>query len=135
MFANGSVTIPVMATSLCGSSFFQIKDILKGALRFNQSQLEAEENEEITIADDHYTSTAAAETALSTTNHLSVNQPGGETRQSRDSHLDGSENEREEEPVRTPPEPQVGSSLLEMLKEGTTIQRSFHAGLVLNCIS
>uniref|UniRef100_A0A3B4TM97 TBC1 domain family member 5 n=1 Tax=Seriola dumerili TaxID=41447 RepID=A0A3B4TM97_SERDU len=36
----------------------QIKDILKGALRFNQSQLEAEENEEITIADDHYTSTA-----------------------------------------------------------------------------
>uniref|UniRef100_A0A7N6BUZ7 TBC1 domain family member 5 n=1 Tax=Anabas testudineus TaxID=64144 RepID=A0A7N6BUZ7_ANATE len=39
----------------------QIKDILKGALRFNQSQLEAEENEEITIADDHYTSTAAAE--------------------------------------------------------------------------
>uniref|UniRef100_A0A668A7E6 TBC1 domain family member 5 n=1 Tax=Myripristis murdjan TaxID=586833 RepID=A0A668A7E6_9TELE len=37
----------------------QIKDILKGALRFNQSQLEAEENEEITIADDHYTSMAA----------------------------------------------------------------------------
>uniref|UniRef100_A0A665WG02 TBC1 domain family member 5 n=1 Tax=Echeneis naucrates TaxID=173247 RepID=A0A665WG02_ECHNA len=47
----------------------QIKDILKGALRFNQSQLEAEENEEITIADDHYTSTAAAETSLSTRNH------------------------------------------------------------------
>uniref|UniRef100_A0A7N6A5S8 TBC1 domain family member 5 n=1 Tax=Anabas testudineus TaxID=64144 RepID=A0A7N6A5S8_ANATE len=43
----------------------QIKDILKGALRFNQSQLEAEENEEITIADDHYTSTAAAEGCLS----------------------------------------------------------------------
>uniref|UniRef100_A0A3Q3EIU3 TBC1 domain family member 5 n=1 Tax=Labrus bergylta TaxID=56723 RepID=A0A3Q3EIU3_9LABR len=36
----------------------QIKDILKGSLRFNQSQLEAEENEEITIADDHYTSSA-----------------------------------------------------------------------------
>uniref|UniRef100_A0A3Q3K990 TBC1 domain family member 5 n=1 Tax=Monopterus albus TaxID=43700 RepID=A0A3Q3K990_MONAL len=35
----------------------QIKDILKGELRFNQSLLEAEENEEITIADDHYTST------------------------------------------------------------------------------
>ncbi|KAL0166531.1 hypothetical protein M9458_038375, partial [Cirrhinus mrigala] len=33
-----------------------IKDILKGALRFNQSQLESEENEEITIADDHYCS-------------------------------------------------------------------------------
>uniref|UniRef100_A0A7N8YAU9 TBC1 domain family member 5 n=1 Tax=Mastacembelus armatus TaxID=205130 RepID=A0A7N8YAU9_9TELE len=48
----------------------QIKDILKGALRFNQSQLEAEENEEITIADDHYTSTAAAETALSVASSL-----------------------------------------------------------------
>ncbi|MBN3297998.1 TBCD5 protein, partial [Amia calva] len=36
----------------------QIKDILKGSLRFNQSQLEAEENEEITIADDHYCSSA-----------------------------------------------------------------------------
>lgn len=34
----------------------QIKDILKGSLRFNQSQLEAEENEEITIEDDHYCS-------------------------------------------------------------------------------
>ncbi|XP_027728033.1 TBC1 domain family member 5 isoform X1 [Vombatus ursinus] len=36
----------------------QIKDILKGSLRFNQSQLEAEENEQITIADDHYCSSA-----------------------------------------------------------------------------
>ncbi|KAG9331258.1 hypothetical protein JZ751_019567 [Albula glossodonta] len=35
----------------------QIKDILKGSLRFNQSQLEAEENEQINIADDHYCST------------------------------------------------------------------------------
>lgn len=34
----------------------QIKDILKGSLRFNQSQLEAEENEQITISDDHYCS-------------------------------------------------------------------------------
>ncbi|KAK1172990.1 TBC1 domain family member 5-like isoform X1 [Acipenser oxyrinchus oxyrinchus] len=34
----------------------QIKDILKGSLRFNQSLLEAGENEEITIADDHYCS-------------------------------------------------------------------------------
>lgn len=34
----------------------QIKDILKGSLRFNQSQLESEENEQITIADDHYCS-------------------------------------------------------------------------------
>lgn len=37
-------------------SFKQIKDILKGSLRFNQSQLEAEENEQITIEDDHYCS-------------------------------------------------------------------------------
>ncbi|XP_007529777.2 TBC1 domain family member 5 isoform X2 [Erinaceus europaeus] len=36
----------------------QIKDILKGSLRFNQSQLEAEENEQITIADDHYCASA-----------------------------------------------------------------------------
>ncbi|KAG8442942.1 hypothetical protein GDO86_011670 [Hymenochirus boettgeri] len=34
----------------------QIKDILKGTLRFNQSLLEAEENEEILITDDHYCS-------------------------------------------------------------------------------
>ncbi|KAM9187706.1 TBC1 domain family member 5 isoform 2-T3 [Dugong dugon] len=34
----------------------QIKDILKGSLRFNQSQLEAEENEQINITDDHYCS-------------------------------------------------------------------------------
>lgn len=34
----------------------QIKDILKGSLRFNQSQLEAGENEQITITDDHYCS-------------------------------------------------------------------------------
>ncbi|KAM6899651.1 TBC1 domain family member 5 isoform 2-T2 [Xenentodon cancila] len=91
----------------------QIKDILKGALRFNQSQLEAEENEEITIADDHYTSTAAAETALNTINHLSRHQQEGDTRRSGDSDLDGSvsTDEKEEEPVTTPPEQQVASSL------------------------
>ncbi|XP_028674025.1 TBC1 domain family member 5 isoform X1 [Erpetoichthys calabaricus] len=38
----------------------QIKDILKGSLRFNQSHLEAEENEEITISDDHYCSNSHA---------------------------------------------------------------------------
>uniref|UniRef100_A0A3P8XKX3 TBC1 domain family member 5 n=1 Tax=Esox lucius TaxID=8010 RepID=A0A3P8XKX3_ESOLU len=43
----------------------QIKDILKGALRFNQSQLEAEENEEITIADDHYDQASNAAAASS----------------------------------------------------------------------
>lgn len=39
----------------------QIKDILKGSLRFNQSQLEAEENEQITIADNHYCSSGQAQ--------------------------------------------------------------------------
>ncbi|NP_001192418.2 TBC1 domain family member 5 [Bos taurus] len=39
----------------------QIKDILKGSLRFNQSQLEAEDNEQISISDDHYCSSGAAQ--------------------------------------------------------------------------
>uniref|UniRef100_A0A8C3AKL5 TBC1 domain family member 5 n=1 Tax=Cyclopterus lumpus TaxID=8103 RepID=A0A8C3AKL5_CYCLU len=43
----------------------QVKDILKGALRFNQSQLEAEENEVISIADDHYTTTTQATLTIS----------------------------------------------------------------------
>uniref|UniRef100_A0A8C4E8M5 TBC1 domain family, member 5 n=1 Tax=Dicentrarchus labrax TaxID=13489 RepID=A0A8C4E8M5_DICLA len=96
----------------------QIKDILKGALRFNQSLLEAEENEEITIADDHYTSTAAAETALGAINHHSDHQQQGGNRRSRDSDLDGSvsmdekeEEEEEEQQPMTPPEQQVASSL------------------------
>lgn len=85
----------------------QIKDILKGALRFNQSQLEAEENEEITIADDHYTSTAsAAETVLSSVNH----HPRGGVARMRDAGLDvgASASEREEEEqATTPPRQQV----------------------------
>lgn len=92
----------------------QIKDILKGALRFNQSQLEAEENEEITIADDHYTSTAAAETALSASNHQHDHQKGDCIRQSRDSDLDGSmsmDEKEEEEHQMTSTEQQVTSSL------------------------
>ncbi|XP_071355634.1 TBC1 domain family member 5 isoform X2 [Trachinotus anak] len=92
----------------------QIKDILKGALRFNQSQLEAEENEEITIADDHYTSTAAAETTLSANSHHSGHQQRGNSRRSRDSDLDGSvstDEKDEEEQATTPPEQQVASSL------------------------
>uniref|UniRef100_A0A1A8QL02 TBC1 domain family member 5 n=1 Tax=Nothobranchius rachovii TaxID=451742 RepID=A0A1A8QL02_9TELE len=92
----------------------QIKDILKGALRFNQSQLEAEENEEITIADDHYTSSAsAAKSTLSSVNHYSKKQAGGAGRPSRDSDLDGSmsTDEREEELAATPPNQQVVSSL------------------------
>ncbi|CAG5890830.1 unnamed protein product [Menidia menidia] len=95
----------------------QIKDILKGALRFNQSQLEAGENEEITIADDHYTSTAAAaaETALSAVNHHSgqQQQQGGDGRGGRDSDLEGnaSTDEKDEESGMTLPEQQVASSV------------------------
>ncbi|XP_014851429.1 PREDICTED: TBC1 domain family member 5 isoform X2 [Poecilia mexicana] len=92
----------------------QIKDILKGALRFNQSQLEAEENEEITIADDHYTSTAAAtETSLDSARYHRERLQGGDGTQSRDSYLDrgASADERDEETATTPPEQQVASSL------------------------
>ncbi|XP_062265831.1 TBC1 domain family member 5 isoform X2 [Platichthys flesus] len=94
----------------------QIKDILKGALRFNQSQLEAEENEEITIADDHYTSIAAAEKARAAINHQGDHQQKESSRLSRDSDLDGSvsrdekeEQEQEQEQATTPPEQQVVS--------------------------
>lgn len=105
-------------TSACGFLSSQIKDILKGALRFNQSQLETEENEEITIADDHYT-TAAAESALSInshhSDHHSDHQQHGGSRQSRDSDLDGSgsmdEKEEDEQPM-TPLEQQVNSRLV-----------------------
>ncbi|XP_007562722.1 TBC1 domain family member 5 isoform X2 [Poecilia formosa] len=92
----------------------QIKDILKGALRFNQSQLEAEENEEITIADDHYTSTAAAtETSLDSARYHRERLQGGDGTQSRDSYLDrgASTDERDGETTTTPPEQQVASSL------------------------
>ncbi|XP_015229676.1 PREDICTED: TBC1 domain family member 5 [Cyprinodon variegatus] len=92
----------------------QIKDILKGALRFNQSQLEAEENEEITIADDHYTSTAAAaDTSLNSMHQQSGHQQGEDGRRSRDSYLEGSvsADEKEEEPTTTPPEQQMASYL------------------------
>lgn len=87
----------------------QIKDILKGALRFNQSQLEAEENEEITIADDHYTSTASAsQTAPSSANRRPQE---GDTHQ-RDSCPDvgagtRDEEEEEEEQAATAPQQQV----------------------------
>uniref|UniRef100_A0A8D3AUN1 TBC1 domain family member 5 n=1 Tax=Scophthalmus maximus TaxID=52904 RepID=A0A8D3AUN1_SCOMX len=92
----------------------QIKDILKGALRFNQSQLEAEENEEITIADDHYTSTAAAEAALAANSHHGDRQQKANSRRSQDSDLEGSvstDEKEEEEQAMTPPEQQVASSL------------------------
>lgn len=97
-------------SSLWPPSPCQIKDILKGALRFNQSQLEAEENEEITIADDHYTSTAAAgETVLSTSSLHSGQQQQANIRPSRDSELEGSASmdEKEEQQAMTPFDQQV----------------------------
>ncbi|XP_077600256.1 TBC1 domain family member 5 [Stigmatopora nigra] len=69
----------------------QIKDILKGSLRFNQSQLEAGENIEIKIADDHYTLSAKSAAAASGIGR----GPGG------DAIKMASE---EEEPTVTPPE-------------------------------
>uniref|UniRef100_A0A0B8RTH7 TBC1 domain family member 5 n=1 Tax=Philothamnus irregularis TaxID=1899461 RepID=A0A0B8RTH7_9SAUR len=50
----------------------QIKDILKGSLRFNQSQLEAEENEQITIEDDHYCSSNLSKRAAENIENLSA---------------------------------------------------------------
>uniref|UniRef100_A0A7N6APW9 TBC1 domain family member 5 n=1 Tax=Anabas testudineus TaxID=64144 RepID=A0A7N6APW9_ANATE len=102
----------------------QIKDILKGALRFNQSQLEAEENEEITIADDHYTSTAAAEGAMSLNSHHSGQEQQGGSKRGRDSDLDGSvstdEKEEDEQPM-TPPEQQgAPGTFHDPLMAGTT---------------
>ncbi|XP_057683964.1 TBC1 domain family member 5 isoform X1 [Corythoichthys intestinalis] len=82
----------------------QIKDILKGALRFNQSQLEAGENEEINIADNHYTS--AVEPASSGRRDNGQARDG---RRRRGPDGDGSnmaDEEEEEEPTMTPQEVQ-----------------------------
>ncbi|TRY74155.1 hypothetical protein DNTS_004224 [Danionella cerebrum] len=54
----------------------QIKDILKGALRFNQSQLESEENAEISIADDHYCSSQFNSDTLNDIEHQSEDAEG-----------------------------------------------------------
>uniref|UniRef100_A0A8C9Z2A4 TBC1 domain family member 5 n=1 Tax=Sander lucioperca TaxID=283035 RepID=A0A8C9Z2A4_SANLU len=101
----------------------QVKDILKGALRFNQSQLEAEENEEISIADDHYTITAAAETALSASNDPGDPQQQGNSRQSQDSDQDG----RRAAAERTPPI-RRGRGLVRMEPEGAA--GTFHDPLM-----
>nr|XP_046217503.1 TBC1 domain family member 5-like [Oncorhynchus gorbuscha]XP_046217504.1 TBC1 domain family member 5-like [Oncorhynchus gorbuscha] len=79
----------------------QIKDILKGALRFNQSLLETEENEEITIADDHYDHASAAQQQHANSHHedqpyLAAPQRG-----------DGDGEQEEEEQEQTPPEQQA----------------------------
>ncbi|CAL9694237.1 unnamed protein product [Knipowitschia caucasica] len=78
----------------------QIKDILKGALRFNQSQLEVEDHEEISIADDHYTSTASAEAA-----RLGHGPPGN-----RPHGPEKAMHAQQEEEACTPPEHQVASA-------------------------
>ena len=104
----------------------QIKDILKGALRFNQSQLEAEENEEISIADDHYTiasnAAAAAAAAASAASAATAtgerpptsSLPGRESERDRSLSVEDEEEEEEEEKeevkdpqVHTPQEKQV----------------------------
>ncbi|XP_054619368.1 TBC1 domain family member 5 isoform X1 [Dunckerocampus dactyliophorus] len=93
----------------------QIKDILKGALHFNQSQLEAEENEEINIADNHYTS--AAEPPLGTSGRLDNHQPqgggSGDCRRRRCPDGDGSESaeEKEEEEARMMTPHEVASTI------------------------
>ncbi|XP_062302065.1 TBC1 domain family member 5 [Osmerus eperlanus] len=93
----------------------QIKDILKGALRFNQSQLEAEENEEITIADDHYTAAAAAAAAQHAAGRR--DDATGHADHGKGQDLDGEEivstdeREEEEEASSTPPDTQVASSV------------------------
>uniref|UniRef100_A0A4W5M3D0 TBC1 domain family member 5 n=1 Tax=Hucho hucho TaxID=62062 RepID=A0A4W5M3D0_9TELE len=85
----------------------QIKDILKGALRFNQSLLEAEENEEITIADDHYdhASNAAAAIVEQHANCHHDKHPFQATPQRGDG--DGEQKDREEEEEHEHSEQQV----------------------------
>ncbi|XP_016407213.1 TBC1 domain family member 5-like isoform X2 [Sinocyclocheilus rhinocerous] len=101
----------------------QIKDILKGALRFNQSQLESEENEEITIADDHYCSSQYSTLKDQTDpDHLPEETAGSTSIQQkapqRNDHQEGdmvAEEEEEEEKekvlttenITTIPEPQA----------------------------
>ncbi|XP_072582867.1 TBC1 domain family member 5 isoform X2 [Vulpes vulpes] len=69
----------------------QIKDILKGSLRFNQSQLEAEENEQITISDDHYCSSGQdqgqSDQMPRTTKQASSETPGHMDRGSADDFI------------------------------------------------
>uniref|UniRef100_A0A8C1EDS5 TBC1 domain family member 5 n=1 Tax=Cyprinus carpio carpio TaxID=630221 RepID=A0A8C1EDS5_CYPCA len=90
----------------------QIKDILKGALRFNQSELESEENEEITIADDHYCSSQYSTLKdQSDPDHLSEDTAGSTIIQQKtpqhNNHQEGDmvaekeEEEQEEEKVLT----------------------------------
>uniref|UniRef100_A0A8C5E093 TBC1 domain family member 5 n=1 Tax=Gouania willdenowi TaxID=441366 RepID=A0A8C5E093_GOUWI len=107
----------------------QVKDILKGELRFNQSQLEAEENEEISIADDHYTSTAAAESARAAESSL-----GSEGKNwddyilvSQDEELQAESGERRPTDERTPPI-RRGRGLVRMEPEGAAV--TFHDPLM-----
>ncbi|KAM5279642.1 TBC1 domain family member 5 isoform 2-T2 [Ctenodactylus gundi] len=67
----------------------QIKDILKGSLRFNQSQLETEENEQITIADDHYCSSGQGQGSQvsGATKQASSETPGCTDRGSSDDFI------------------------------------------------
>uniref|UniRef100_A0A673I5X7 TBC1 domain family member 5 n=1 Tax=Sinocyclocheilus rhinocerous TaxID=307959 RepID=A0A673I5X7_9TELE len=83
----------------------QIKDILKGALRFNQSQLESEENEEITIADDHYCSSQYSTLKDQTDPDHLPEETAGSTRRNWDDYIlvsqDGEPSESEEQSITT----------------------------------
>ncbi|XP_073677567.1 TBC1 domain family member 5 [Garra rufa] len=105
----------------------QIKDILKGALRFNQSLLESEDNEEITIADDHYCSSQystlkdqsdpehlSEDTAGSTIIQQNTPQPSDHLEGEMEAEKEEEEQEQEEEEkvlttenIATVPEPQA----------------------------
>ncbi|XP_077447096.1 TBC1 domain family member 5 isoform X2 [Stigmatopora argus] len=92
----------------------QIKDILKGALRFNQSQLEAGENEEINIADDHYTLLAVAGGR--------GRAPGGDA-----SKMAGEEEEQTVTPPEVPPQPKNWEDYIVVCQDGD-LQGSAGAG-------
>uniref|UniRef100_A0A8C3AK75 TBC1 domain family member 5 n=1 Tax=Cyclopterus lumpus TaxID=8103 RepID=A0A8C3AK75_CYCLU len=112
----------------------QVKDILKGALRFNQSQLEAEENEVISIADDHYTTTATAETAPRANNPCVVSCLGSEGKNwddyilvCQDGDLAAADREGQAATERTPPI-RRGRGLVRMEPEGAA--GTFHDPLM-----
>ncbi|XP_061443404.1 TBC1 domain family member 5 isoform X2 [Rhineura floridana] len=83
----------------------QIKDILKGSLRFNQSQLEAEENEQITIEDDHYCSNNWSKETSEAMEQLSVaKQPLPPVKQAVDDSSGSSANRRPDDYILHPKE-------------------------------
>uniref|UniRef100_A0A8C3AK13 TBC1 domain family member 5 n=1 Tax=Cyclopterus lumpus TaxID=8103 RepID=A0A8C3AK13_CYCLU len=112
----------------------QVKDILKGALRFNQSQLEAEENEVISIADDHYTTTATTQATLTISHVQVVSCLGSEGKNwddyilvCQDGDLAAADREGQAATERTPPI-RRGRGLVRMEPEGAA--GTFHDPLM-----